>query len=432
MVILRICDVDCYYGSVKVLDKVSFSIDAGDLVGLLGPNGSGKTTLLRAISRTLKPKVGTIFLNEADVYSMKSLEVARNLAVVPQNAFLAFDFTALDIVLMGRNPHLSRFERESPTDLTIAKEAMELTNSWHLAEKPINELSGGERQLVMIARALAQEPKVLLLDEPTSHLDINNQIAVMDLLRRICEEKKIAALAVFQDFNLAARYCDSAIMLSKGKIFALGPVEKVLTEKNIAKVFHVNVQVRQHPITDTLYVLPISVASPKIKPAEELRIHVVCGGGTGASLMKLLYEKGCYVTTGVLNLLDTDNEAASALGIQAVSEAPFSPITSEAHKKNLEMIEKADVVVLTNAPFGFGNLKNLEAVATAREKKKFVILVEQTPIRERDFTGGKAQKIFQKLKKNAVVVKSDQEVLLALENFEMKKRSQRDDGNGSS
>jgi iron complex transport system ATP-binding protein len=418
MVILEIHGIDCYYGSVKILNNINFSIDACELVGLLGPNGSGKTTLLRAISRTLKPKVGTILLNEAEVYSMKSLEVAKNLAVVPQDTTLAFDFTALDIVLMGRNPHLSRFERESETDLAIAREAMKLTNTWHLADKPINELSGGERQLVMIARALAQEPKVLLLDEPTSHLDIGNQIAIMDLLRRICKEKEIAALAVFQDFNLAAKYCDSAIMLKRGEIFAIGSVEEVLTEKNIAEVFHIKVLVRRHPLTDSLYIIPISVPAPRIKPAERLKIHVICGGGTGTSLVKLLHEKGCYVTTGVLNLLDTDHEAASFLGVPIVSEAPFSPITDEAHKRNLDMIRKADVVVLTNVPFGFGNLRNLEAVTMVKEREKIVILVEETPIEERDFTGGKAQEIFQELKRNAIVVNSDDEVLSALENFE--------------
>ncbi|MDH7606996.1 MAG: ABC transporter ATP-binding protein [Candidatus Bathyarchaeota archaeon] len=418
MVILKVCGVDCYYGSVKVLEGVSFSVNAGELVGLLGPNGSGKTTLLRAISRTLKPKVGTVLLNEADVYNMKSSDVAKNMAVVPQSSSLEFEFTALDLVLMGRHPHMRRFEREDRTDLEIAKEAMKLTNTWQLAEKPINELSGGERQLVMIARALAQNPKVLLLDEPTSHLDANNQIGIMDLLRKICKEKGIAALAVFHDFNLAARYCDSVILLHKGKIFALGKTDEVLTEENVSKVFSVEVIVRRHPITNSLYIVPISPLQ-EIIPTKNFKVHVIAGGGTGAPLIKILYRKGYYVTAGVLNLLDSDYEECSMLGIPTVGEAPFSPITNENHEKNLGMVNQADIVILSNVCFGHGNLKNMEAVLYAVERGKKVIIVEETPIQQRDFTKGKAEELYMKLKNSgAVTVKNYYEVPSLLKNLE--------------
>ncbi|MEM2536920.1 MAG: ABC transporter ATP-binding protein [Candidatus Bathyarchaeia archaeon] len=419
MVLLKVCGVDCYYGSVKVLENVSFSVDSGELVGLLGPNGSGKTTLLRAISRTLKPKVGTVLLNEADIFSMKSSEVAKRLAVVPQSASLEFEFTALDLVLMGRHPHMGRFEREDQTDLEIAKEAMMLTNTWHLAEKPINELSGGERQLVMIARALAQRPKVLLLDEPTSHLDINNQIGIMDLLKKICLEKNIAALAVFHDFNLAARYCDSLILLHKGKIFAIGKVEEVLTEENLQKVFNVEVIVRRHPITNSLYIVPVSPLQETKTSPKNLRIHVICGGGTGTPLLKLLYRNGYYITAGVLNLLDSDYEECMLLKIPTVSEAPFSPITEENHEKNLRMIDQADIVILSNVCFGKGNIKNLEAALYAVEKGKKVAVVDETPIHQRDFTGGIAEKLYAMLKeRGAIVVKNCYEIPTILEKLE--------------
>jgi len=421
-VILKVCGVECYYGSVKILDRVSFSIESGELAGLLGPNGSGKTTLLRVISRTLKPKVGTILLNEADVYSMRSSDVARNLAVVPQIQNVEFDFTALDLVLMGRHPHIHRFKRESKTDLEIAKEAMELTNTWHLAEKPINELSGGERQLVMIARALAQQPKVLLLDEPTSHLDINNQIGIMGLLRKICEEKGIAALAVFHDFNLAAKYCDSGIMLKGGKIFAIGRIDEVLTEDNIRKVFNVEVMVRKHPATGTLYVIPFSTLS-EMPSAKNLKVHVICGGGTGSSLIKILCRNGYYITAGVLNLLDSDYETCFMLNIPTICEAPFSPITDENHSKNLDLIERADVVVVSNLCFGYGNIKNLEAALHAAKQGKKVLIMEETPIKQRDFTGGEAEKIYNELKREgALVVKSIQEILCLLENLNLPKQ----------
>lgn len=419
MVLLKVCGVDCYYGSIKVLENVSFSVNSGELVGLLGPNGSGKTTLLRAISRTLKPKVGTVFLDEADVFSIKSSEVAKKLAVVPQSSSLEFDFTVLDLVLMGRHPHMGRFERESQTDLEIAKEAMLLTGTWHLAEKPINELSGGERQLVMIARALAQKPKVLLLDEPTSHLDISNQIGIMDLLKKICKEKGIAALAVFHDFNLASRYCDSLILLHKGKIFAIGQVEEVLTEENLRKVFNVEVTVRRHPTTNSLYIVPISMLQETSVTNKNLKIHVICGGGSGAPIIKILYRNGHHVTAGVLNLLDSDYEECMALKIPTVSEAPFSPITEENHKRNLNMINQADIVILSNLLFGNGNLKNLEAAIYAVEKGKKVIVVNETPIHQRDFTNGIAEKLYAKLKgENVVTVKKYYELPSVLKDLE--------------
>lgn len=419
LVLLKVCGVDCYYGSIKVLENVSFSINSGELVGLLGPNGSGKTTLLRALSRTLKPKVGMVLLDEADIFSMKSLEVAKKLAVVPQSSSLEFDFTALDLVLMGRHPHMGRFEKEDQTDLEIAKEAMLLTNTWHLAEKPINELSGGERQLVMIARALAQKPKVLLLDEPTSHLDINNQIGIMDLLRKICLEKGIATLAVFHDFNLASRYCDSVILLHKGKIFAIGKVDEVLTEDNINRVFNVEVIVRKHPITNSLYVVPISPLQEPLCSSKKLKIHIICGGGTGAPLIRVLHRSGYYITAGVLNLLDSDHEECLVLRIPTVSEAPFSPITDENHRKNLSMIDQADVVIMSNVCFGNGNVKNLDAALYAIERGKKVLVVEETPIQQRDFTEGKVIELYEKLKdEGAIIVKNCYEIPSVLENLE--------------
>ncbi|MEM1901937.1 MAG: ABC transporter ATP-binding protein [Thermosphaera sp.] len=266
MVTLRICGVDCYYGSVKVLDNISFSINSGEFVGLLGPNGSGKTTLLRTISRSLRPRIGAVYLDEREIYGMKSQEVAKNIAVVPQGFNLNFDLTALDVVLMGRHPHISRFKFEGKEDLEIARKAMEMTNTWHLAERRVSELSGGERQRVMIARALAQEPKVLLLDEPTTYLDIKSQLEIMDLLRDLCIKNGLLVLAVFHDFNLAARYCDSIILLKDGKIVSIGSVDEVLTSKNIKEVFQVDVVVERHPLTGSLYVIPVSTPKRKTSP----------------------------------------------------------------------------------------------------------------------------------------------------------------------
>jgi iron complex transport system ATP-binding protein len=412
-VILSVDGIDCYYGSVRVLENVCFSVEEQDFVGILGPNGSGKTTLLRSISRTLKPHRGVILLNDVDIYTLKSVEVAKQMAVVPQDNVIAFNFSALDVVLMGRNPHLGRFQMESERDIAIARKAMELTNTWHLAERPINELSGGERQRVIIARALAQEPKVLLLDEPTVHLDINNQLEIMDLLKELCVKKKLIVLAVFHDFNLAARYCDSAILLKGGKIVSAGGLDVVLTSENIKNVFQVDAVVKKHPVTNSLYVIPLPKAGLRI--SRKFHVHLICGGGTGTPLMKLLIDNGYSLTAGVLNVLDTDHENAQLLKIPIVSEAPFSPITEEAHKSNLEIMGKANAVVLTPFPIGYGNLKNVEAAKIAVERGIPTFVLEGDPVEQRDFTKGEAKRYLTELKdKGAIFIKSPNELLSML------------------
>jgi iron complex transport system ATP-binding protein len=400
---------------------VTFSIDARELVGLLGPNGSGKTTLLKAISRALRPKVGAVYLNEEEVYQMKGREVAKSVAVVPQVGGVGFDLTALDVVLMGRHPHLGRFELEGERDLAIAREAMKMTKVWHLAERRVSELSCGERQRVMIARALAQEPKVLLLDEPTTHLDINCQLEIMDLLREICVRRGIAALAVLHDLNLASCYCDRLMLMKEGRIVAAGSVEEVLTSENVREVFGVDALVKRHPATGAPYVVPLPPR--RAAPAGGPRVHMICGAGTGSRLMKALVEGGFNVTAGVLHVLDTDHEMAAALGLSTVSEAPFSPISEQSHEANLEMIRRADAVVLTSMPVGYGNLLNLKAALAAAESGIPTFVVDDVPIAKRDFTRGEARELMSELRKaGATFVSSQDELLRLLDELKAKSR----------
>lgn len=419
MVTLTIDDIDCSYGSVDVLKDVGFAVESGQFLGILGPNGSGKTTLLKSISRVLKPQKGTILIGDENVYKMKTVDVAKQMAVVPQSTPVSFDFTALEVVLMGRNPHMARFKMEGKKDLDIAKNSMQLTRTWEFADRPVNELSGGESQRVIIARALTQEPQILLLDEPTTHLDISNQLEIMDLIKHLCETKKLLIVAVFHDFNLAARYCDSIILLNEGKIVAVGKLNETLTSENVKKVFNVDTIVKKHPITGSLYVIPIS--RPIIQKQKSLLVHLICGGGTGSPVMKTLLDEGYRVTAGVLNLLDTDQETAQLLSVPTTNDAPFSPITDEAHKANLQMISKANVLVVTPTQFGEGNLRNLDAAETALKEGTPTILLENGPTEERDFTKGKATKYLTKLKNNgAITVKSISELVTFLDNLETK------------
>jgi ABC transporter related protein len=230
------------YGSSQVLSDVSMDISEGEIVGILGPNGSGKTTLLRCINKALSPKSGSILIGDKDVNEMSRKEIALKVGVVPQSVNMGSQFSALDIVMMGRIPALERFESESDSDINIVKHAMEMTNVTHLAKRSMDSLSGGERQRVIIARALAQMPKILLLDEPTLHLDVNHQLEILEMIYSLSRSENLTVVMVTHDLSLAARYCDKLILMKKGKIQSSGPPEISLTSKSMRDVFSIEAE----------------------------------------------------------------------------------------------------------------------------------------------------------------------------------------------
>lgn len=409
--LLKIDNLDFLYQSSKVLDEVTFEVKSGEFLGIMGPNGSGKTTLLRCISNVLSPQVGTVFIDGKNVQKLSKKEIAKKIGVVPQTSNIDFAFTVAELVLMGRTPHVERFKSENTYDFEITEKAMKLTNILHLAERTFDELSGGEKQRVIIARALAQEPQILLLDEFTVHLDINSQFEILKLVRNLSKEKEIVVMAVFHDLNLAAQYSDKLILLDNGKIISMGLPEEVLTPENIQKAYHIDAIVKRHPITNTPHVTPC-LFTKNDKKRKGRSVHVVCGGGSGSDIMRLLLDKGFKVTTGVLNILDSDFETAKNLKIPVIGELPFSQITNESHKSNIELIKKADVVVVTDFQIGLGNLKNIEAAETALDSKMPVVIIDSSPISHKDFIGGDLEKHFNQLReKQAVFVRNPEEAL---------------------
>ncbi|AKL94468.1 ABC-type cobalamin/Fe3+-siderophores transport system, ATpase component [Clostridium aceticum] len=256
---IKIQDITFQYNEAKILNKLTLTIGENSFTSIIGPNGSGKSTLLKIMARNLHPRRGKILLGEKDLKAYAAKALAQEMAVVPQSTEVAYNFTVEDIVLMGRHPHLMRFQREGLKDFEIAREAMELTNTWHLRDRAINEVSGGERQRVIIARALAQEPKVILLDEPTSALDIHHQIEVLDLLKYLNEDRKVMIVAVLHDLNLAARYSKEMLLLHEGSIITMGATEKVMTVENLKKAYHMEMMVDRNIYTGNLQVTPISV-----------------------------------------------------------------------------------------------------------------------------------------------------------------------------
>jgi iron complex transport system ATP-binding protein len=235
------------YNHHPVVENLSFQLNPGEMVGLLGPNGCGKTSVIRAMSRSLSLKAGHIRLNGKEIGAISRSDLARQIGVVPQNPGLPDTFTVLEVVLLGRNPHLGMFRNESPRDYAIVNWAMERSGITELAERRIGELSGGERQRVTIARVLAQEPKIILLDEPTANLDISHQLELLTLIKGLCKEKNLVVLIAIHDLNLAAQYCDRLLLMKEGRIQAAGAPCEVITEVNIRDVYKTDSHVYPHP-----------------------------------------------------------------------------------------------------------------------------------------------------------------------------------------
>jgi iron complex transport system ATP-binding protein len=412
--LLKIENIEFSYQSTKILNNVAFNVRSREFLGIMGPNGSGKTTLLKCISDLLRPQIGTVLIDSKEIQKLSKKEIAKNIGVVPQTTSIDFAFTVRELVLMGRNPHIDRFRFETSYDFKIVEEAMKLTNVPHLANRTFDELSGGEKQRVIIARALAQEPKVLLLDEPTVHLDIGCQLEILSLVKKLCFEKDIIVLAVFHDLNLATRYSDNLLLLDEGKIVSIGKPEDVLTPENIQRAYHIDAIVKRHPLTNTLYVTPYE--SERKPSTRNVTVHVICGGGSGTYLMKILLDNGYNVTAGVLNVLDTDFEMAKHLGVTVIGEIPFSQITTASHQKNINLLKQANAAIITDFPVGPGNLKNIEAAAEAIALDIPVIFIDVTSIEQKDFTGGKLQNYFAEFrKKNVFFVKNVKEAIELLD-----------------
>jgi len=248
--LLKIDKITAGYAKENVINNMSLEVNEGDFLGLIGPNGSGKTTLLRVATRIIHPYRGNIFLKQTDIFTMPLKEFCRTIAFVAQDMETNFSFTVMEIVLMGRIPHLRRMQFESKQDREIAENALALTDSSHLKNKMIDELSAGERQRIIIARALAQEPRLLFLDEPTSHLDIGHQIQILDLLTKLNRTQKLTIVMVQHDLNLASSYCNRIALLSAGTIFTHGTPNDVLTYQNIEAVYKTVVLVNENPLTN--------------------------------------------------------------------------------------------------------------------------------------------------------------------------------------
>jgi iron complex transport system ATP-binding protein len=407
--IIRMESVDFRYPERPIFSGLSLSLEGGEVLGLIGPNSSGKTTLLKLMDGLLQPQRGRILLEERNLEQIPRAQVARKIAVVPQAMEVPFSFTVGEIVLMGRAPYLTRFGWEKQKDLDVAREAMALTDVAGLGDRTFWELSQGEKQRVLIARALAQEPRIILLDEPTSHLDINHQVEINELIRGLNLQKGLTVLHISHDLNLAAEYCHRIVLLHQGSVFSAGVPSEVITEENIRRVYETKVLVEKNPLSGAPRITLLGKGRME-QPGPQRTVHIICGEGSGVDSARRLLLRGYRVSLGVLNTGDTDQKIGRTLGLPMALEGPFSSISERGMEENRKLIEKADLVLVERFHIGPGNLDNLRAALEALEKGKRVIALENNL--EYDFTGGEAKAYYRRLKEKGAVFIPDHSRLL--------------------
>ena len=407
-------EVSAGYKHRKVLDNVSFSVMEGEFVSLIGPNGCGKSTLLKTAAALLKPLSGVVELFGQDVHRIKPAVRASLLGVVPQKIESPMAFTVLQIVMNGRISSMGRWGALSSRDNDLVERSMIYTDVFGLRDRYFTELSGGEQQRVALAMVLAQDPKIIMLDESISHLDINHRQEVLQILMNLNRENQMTILLVSHDLSLSASISDRFLLMDSGRLIKAGIPAAVLMPDLLSSVYNCDLRVQQDPYTGNLQV---SGAVDSLNRRKKLNrsVHVIAGGGSGIELYRRLLIEGYEVTTGVLNRLDSDAEAARALNIEVVLEQPFSPVGNEAIAEALKMIDKADNVILSQVPIGSGNLVNLQLASEALKRGKTVLLAKG--IADRDYTEGKAalQLVNGLLTDGAIGWQSIQELMLQLQ-----------------
>jgi iron complex transport system ATP-binding protein len=375
--LLQMQEVSFGYNQQALLYDVSMAVRAGEMVGLLGPNGSGKTTLLRLLSGVLQPKQGKVLLDGREVRFWGRRQIAQRIAVVPQELHMPFSFTVEHMVGLGRTPFITSFwGSHTSHDQDVVQDAMHVAGVAPLAKSVFNELSGGERQRVTIAMALAQQPSMLLLDEPTSHLDIKYQIETLALIQQLNRDHKMTVLAAMHDLNLAARYFSRLVLFQRG-IVADGSPAEVLEPGLLGRVYGIQVQVGILRGSEHLSVLPPMQDGTLVKQEDHPAplVHVIAGGGSGELIMRALADAQIQFSVGALNVGDSDHTLALRLAENVITEQPFAPISSDVLLQVHERLKQVELLIICPTAIGPGNLALMREAVEAAQRGLSVILV---------------------------------------------------------
>jgi ABC-type cobalamin/Fe3+-siderophores transport systems, ATPase components len=337
------------YGGRTVVGDINLDALKGQFICLLGPNGSGKSTIIRSLAGLLAPVGGSVFLQGQPLYRIEPKSLSRMMALVLTERLSPGLIKVFDIAAMGRYPYTDFFGRFSEEDKQKTREALRLVNADDLAERYFNELSDGEKQKVLIARALVQEPEVIILDEPTSHLDVKHRLEVMTILRQLSKEKGITVILSLHEVDLALKSCELALLVKNGKILAFGPPEEILSEEMVADLYGID-------SANFSYCL----GGIELRNSGGARSFVLAGAGSGAPLYRLLNKHGFSIVTGVIHENDIDYYVGKAIGAVIISEKPFEEINKSAINKAFSLSAQANCIIDAGFPAGTLNKLNVD------------------------------------------------------------------------
>jgi len=390
--IIELKNITLKYGDYEVLRDISFNIKKGEFTSIIGPNGAGKSTVLKAIMKNIELASGDISIKEKSIKNITHREKACIIGFVPQEFNISFDFTVYDIVAMGRNPYIAKFKKSKFDDNKIIEESLQKTNTYEFKDKYFNSLSGGEKQRVIIARALAQQPEILILDEATSSLDIHHQLDILELIHSLNREDGLTVLTIMHDLNLASRFSDKIVLLSKNGLIKSGTPSEVIDEQVLKNVYDMDMVVRENKLLSYTEIIPLRIR--KSKEEKNIHVHIICGGGTGEYIIQKLYSERYKISCGILIEGDSDLDICRSLNLDYVVEYPFSKFSEESIAKNKEYIDNSDVIIVTDVAIGYGNFDNIKLIENIRDKK--IIILHSV---NRDFVNGEYEKILTELTK---------------------------------
>ncbi len=393
-------------GGRMIVERIDVSFHQGELVGIIGPNGAGKTTLLRLLSGLLAPTEGGVLLDGDDVAAMPARTRARKLAFMSQESGQAFPFTVLEILLMGRYPHLGRFEQETVADRERARRMLSYVGLPGLEDRPYGEMSAGERQLVLFAKALVQDTPVLALDEPSSNLDIRHQDRIFSMAQELAREGRAVAASV-HNLGVAAHYCSRLILIEKGRIAAAGRPDEVLRSEILDRVYGIRTLVSPSLATGSLTVAVV----PWKAGGAGTRVHLIGGAGSAVNLTRELFRLGYGLSGGVAHERDSDEVLWRSLGIECDRVGAFSRLSDADVARAARLVEGADLTILCSFPVGQGNLGNLRLAARAR---RLIILEPGIGDVARSFFSEEGRSLFEELLARARVLTYD-EIIVELE-----------------
>ena len=393
-------------GALPILTDVDLDVGRGELVGIIGPNGAGKTTLLRILCGLLRPSSGAVCLDGREIGTIERRSRARSIAFMSQETSASFPFRVMDVLLMGRYPHLRRFEPETADDRDRARRMLSYVGLLGLEERSFAELSGGERQLVLFAKTLVQDTDAVILDEPSSSLDIRHQDRIFSMAQELARENR-AVITSVHNLGVAAQYCSRLVLLDRGSVAAAGRPEQVLRTDILDRVYGIRTLVSPNPVTGSMTVSVI----PWRAGVTGSRIHLIGGAGSAVNLTRELYRLGCELSGGIAHEYDSDEKLWKSLGIPCVTVGAFSRITDEQVTEAAAMAQAADLTVLCAFPVGPGNSGNLHLAARAR---RLVVMDPGPEDAPRTFFSEEGRALFEKVSARAALLRYE-EVLKLIE-----------------